>query len=270
LNGEMIFGVGKQLYAMFLKIPLVGRMFFISLCIILFFGLIIHMIEPATFPTIFEGIWWAFVTASTVGFGDYAPKSTEGRMLGILLILIGASFLTYYFANIVATAISFQNDYLSGRRGFKGMGHIMIIGWNERSREIISALKQKSRSSRIVLVDETLERLPTALDNLHFIKGSSLNDAVLLKANAAQASTVIITADANKTELEADMHSILTLLAIKGINPSVFCIVEILTPEQVENAKRAGADKILQTYKLISSMILKNIDTQDTGMNGEF
>lgn len=33
-----------------------------------------------------DGIWWAFVTAFTVGYGDTVPHTTAGRVLGILLM----------------------------------------------------------------------------------------------------------------------------------------------------------------------------------------
>src|SRR5690606_15270689 len=53
------------------------------------------------------------------------------------------------------------------------------------------------------------------------------------------------------------MLSILTLPAIKGLNPTVYTIVEILTTHQIQNAKRGGADEIIQTNR-ISSLVMVN------------
>ena len=74
---------------------------------------------------------------------------------------------------------------------------------------------------------------------------------------------MIITADTNSGELQADMNSILTLLTVKGLNPDVETIVEILTNEQMANAKRAGADEIIQTNILTSFVMHQSITSQD-------
>lgn len=36
-----------------------------------------------------DGIWWAFVTASTTGFGDVVPATTAGRIVGMFLMVVG-------------------------------------------------------------------------------------------------------------------------------------------------------------------------------------
>ena len=51
----------------------------------------------------------------------------------------------------------------------------------------------------------------------------------------------------NKNEFQADMLSILTLIASKGLNPAIIACIEILTESQLANAQRAGADHIIQT-----------------------
>lgn len=46
-------------------------------------------LPDANIQTGADAIWWAFVTISTVGYGDYYPVSTSGRMLAMLLIICG-------------------------------------------------------------------------------------------------------------------------------------------------------------------------------------
>jgi voltage-gated potassium channel len=247
----------------FIRLPLLIRTLFIALLTITVFGAIVHLLEPQNFPTIFDGIWWAVITASTVGYGDYVPGTIGGKITGMLLILTGAGFLSSFFVSLAATAVTRQNEIVEGRAYFKGEDHIIIIGWNERSREIIYTLCRQPHPVPINLIDETLEKNPISYRNVHFIKGRPNQDEVLKRANIAKAKKVIITADANKGELHADMHSILTLLAVKGLNPQVQCIVEILTEEQVANASRAGADEIIQTNILTSFVMLESIFSQD-------
>ena len=240
------------------------RILVISSFFIFLFGALIHFIEPDNFPTVFEGIWWAIVTASTVGFGDYVPSTIAGKITGIILILVGVAFFTSYFISLAAVAVTRQNAYLEGKLTFKGNFHMIIIGWNERSREMIASIAKKDKSKKVVLIDETLDSKPIGYANVHFIKGRANRDEILIKANIHAAENIIITADQNKDELQADMNTIITLLAIKGVHPTIRCIVEILTSEQVLNATRAGADEIIQTNILTSSLILNSLTSHST------
>jgi len=108
-----------------------------------------------------------------------------------------------------------------------------------------------------------LDQNPLPNHNVHFVKGVCNQDLVMLQANIHTAQKVIITADTNSGELQADMNTILTLLTVKGLNPDVETIVEILTNEQMANAKRAGADEIIQTNILTSFVMHQSITSQD-------
>ena len=122
--------------------------------------MLIHFIEPDTFPTIFDGIWWAVITASTVGYGDFYPVSLAGRILGIIMLLISAGFLSSFLVALATTAATRQNDYSEGKAAFKGKNHYIVVGWNERSKEVIHSLLQKQKSVSIALVDSTLDPNP--------------------------------------------------------------------------------------------------------------
>lgn len=43
--------------------------------------------------TFFDSIWWAMVTITTVGYGDISPVTTGGRIVSMVLMMIGIGFL---------------------------------------------------------------------------------------------------------------------------------------------------------------------------------
>lgn len=78
-----------------------GKTLVISAFFITGAGILIAGIDPAiTSPT--EGIWWAWVTVTTVGYGDVVPVSTEGRIFASLLILMGLCLVSLITANVSA------------------------------------------------------------------------------------------------------------------------------------------------------------------------
>ena len=45
-----------------------------------------------------DAVWWAFATETTVGYGDIIPVTTAGKVLGILLMLMGTALFAMYTA----------------------------------------------------------------------------------------------------------------------------------------------------------------------------
>lgn len=61
-----------------------------ALVIILLGAVGILLAEDMSLP---NGIWWSFVTATTVGYGDTYPVTTPGRFLAVFLMLTGIGFV---------------------------------------------------------------------------------------------------------------------------------------------------------------------------------
>jgi voltage-gated potassium channel Kch len=56
----------------------------------------------ANIKTASDALWWAYVTVTTVGYGDKYPVTNSGRIVGVLLMTIGVGLfgvLTGYLAN---------------------------------------------------------------------------------------------------------------------------------------------------------------------------
>lgn len=61
------------------------------------------LLEPQTFPTMGDALWWAIVTATTVGYGDFVPLTDAGRLIGVVLMLLGVGII----GTLAATLSSF-------------------------------------------------------------------------------------------------------------------------------------------------------------------
>ncbi|GGF32816.1 putative potassium channel protein YugO [Halobacillus andaensis] len=250
---------------LYFQLPLFIRLFSTVIVFMIFFGIIIHTIEPNNFPTLFDGIWWAFVTGATVGYGDYVPLSTAGKITAIFLILTGGGLVTFYMATLSAATVQHERNLSRGKVDFKGKEHIILIGWNERTRQLIEMMTENKCHEYIVLIDRTMKQLYENHSNVHFIHGDATMEETLDKANVKEAKTAIVTADPSKAEHAADQSVIHQVVSLKGHNSQLFIIAEVLTDKQKINAERAGADRVVRSNDFMSSLFYHELFHTDPG-----
>lgn len=68
-------------------------------------GVAVWMIEPSL-DTLGDGIWWAVVTATTVGYGDISPSTGWGRVLAVVLMMVGIGTLGMITGSIATWFLS--------------------------------------------------------------------------------------------------------------------------------------------------------------------
>lgn len=78
-------------------------------------GLVITPVEKkfgqlTTFQTTGDGLWWAVTTATSVGYGDYYPVTTPGRILGAILEIAGVMVFGIIIALI--TVELFRHEHI--------------------------------------------------------------------------------------------------------------------------------------------------------------
>lgn len=86
-------------------------MVFASLSCIIAGGIAIHFVEGMSF---FDGLWWSFVTATTVGYGDISPATPAGRVIAAVLMIVGIGLIGSLTSTL--TALFFQNHEETSKR----------------------------------------------------------------------------------------------------------------------------------------------------------
>ena len=74
----------------------------VTLTVTVIAGLLMHLTDPSTFPSLGLGLWWAVQTTTTVGYGDIVPTSVAGRAIAALVMLVGIGFITVSTAAITS------------------------------------------------------------------------------------------------------------------------------------------------------------------------
>ncbi len=57
-----------------------------------------------------EALWWAFVTVTTVGYGDFYPVTTQGRIVAVLLMVSGVGLFGSFAAYIGSLFVADRNE----------------------------------------------------------------------------------------------------------------------------------------------------------------
>lgn len=73
----------------------IGFLFFIFILTNIFFGTVIYLLEESsTFTSIPASMWWSSITMTTVGYGDYFPATTSGKVVAALCSITGVLTLS--------------------------------------------------------------------------------------------------------------------------------------------------------------------------------
>ncbi|MDT8405956.1 MAG: potassium channel family protein [Methylococcales bacterium] len=156
--------------------------------------------------------YWLVVTASTVGYGDFAPETDAGKLSVILFVIpVGISL----FALIIGRAAVLMNRFW--KKGVLGMhplnlsDHILVLGWNDaRTLRLLRLLIREQQGEAVIkpvalCVTELLENpLPGEIE---FVKAEDYqHDPDLNRACIDSAAIIIIDMPEDDKTLAAALY----------------------------------------------------------------
>ena len=77
---------------------------------VLICALVIFNVEPDTFHTFFDAIYWATVSLATIGYGDLCPTTTIGRLVTVVSSFVGIAIVALPASVITAGYIEKLNE----------------------------------------------------------------------------------------------------------------------------------------------------------------
>ncbi|MDB5102014.1 MAG: Ion transport 2 domain protein [Cyanobacteria bacterium RYN_339] len=199
-----------------------------------------------------DALWYTLVTMTTVGYGDFFPKTTGGRFLvGWPVMMFGIGLLGYVLSVIASALVSSKAKEIKGMTTFHLVDHLVIINFPslEKVEQILDELVLDAtigKSTPIVLVDDTLEELPAELQarRVHFVRGKPTRDETLTRAciDAAAHAMVLCKVPGDPA---SDNLNVAIALAIEMRNKAVQTVVECVDPSTEELLRKAGCDGIV-------------------------
>jgi len=237
----------------------IDRRFFVSLFIglVVFLGvaaILIWLVETdRSWAQLGQSFYWAGATVLGLGEGGFV-SGPVGWVVGWILGLFGVAIV----ATITGALVGFVIDFLlkegqgMGASGYRD--HIVVCGWNSTARDLIYELQKDEYGTKVVLLHDS-ERSP-ADDHVYFVRGGTSNESDLKRAGIETATAAVV-CPVDGTD-QADMSSILTVLAIESIAPQVRTVVEVNNPDHVAHFRRANVNEIMVTSKLASHLLARS------------
>jgi len=214
-----------------------------------------------------SALYYVIVTVSTVGYGDLAPTTYVGRVLAIITIFGGISFLVMAIQR-VAQVMGLQS---SGRGSFDSgvrYRHIIVSGCPNSSmcEDFISELFHPDHAEdaedlhcvflfqpgtsvmaevqNFVRQKENIDKSP----KIHLMQGSMLDGNDMMRVSALKANCFFIlpnTQAANPTQ--EDTENIIRMMALKRFVPDVRTILMLLQSDSqaILNQTASGGDSAL-------------------------
>ncbi|MFZ3576830.1 potassium channel family protein [Virgibacillus sp. DJP39] len=237
------------------------RLFFIVIGVLIFSSFFIHFLEPETFPSAFEGLWWVMTTVTTVGYGDIYPHTVEGRIFAMFLYAIGIGLMGVVIGKVVNLFSLYKTLREEGKLPYNKSNHYVLLGWSERTESTLKELLNDEDGKEIVVVAD-LPQTPFKHDDVTFIQGHPEDRETLIDANVIKATSVLVFSDDRIHDSSlSDGKSLLIASSIEKLavelERNIYTIVEVQKEKHIDNFKHSNVDEFVISDETFSRIMAK-------------
>jgi voltage-gated potassium channel len=196
---------------------------------------------------VLESFYATVVTLGTVGYGDFYPRSPEGRIFAIFLIVFGVGTMAYTFAMVMENFMEGRLRKLLGRGKLKKQiekmrDHYIICGCGKIGYLVCKELAEENVDFIVVDSDQQIIQQMEE-EGFIYINGSATEDKTLTEAGVERAKGVVCA-------LPTDADNLYVVLAAKELNPKVYIVSRFEDDASERRLMKAGADRVISPYKV--------------------
>ncbi len=231
-------------------------------------GFIIKYLESGSITEKESPFWWAIVTMTTVGYGDFSPSTPEGRLFAVFIMFAGIALVSLLTASISSIYVAKRIREDKGLEKVNLNDHIVLCGWNENAESIIDSLRNLSEknSLHLILVNEIHEDIVNHLRNkykdidLYFVAGDFTSEEILKRASIEEAHTVIIIPNIDDEKIGSpDEKTIFATLTIKSMSSTVRVVAYLMQRENLTHIRRANVDEVVLSDDFGAYMLASHV-----------
>jgi voltage-gated potassium channel len=216
------------------------------------------------FKDVGDGLWWAIVTFTTIGYGDKYPITTEGRLLAGVLMMLGIGLLGTVTGKIAAALVERRIREGRGLGEARVAGHLVVVGWKTDMLGFVSRLLEQPGTTpeSVVLVNEAgeaaNEELRHRFPGIGYVHGDTVDASALQRASIAAARRALVLADeiGGRSDQERDARTVMAVMEIESLAPEVYTCAEVLDRSFAEHLRLAGCDEVVLSRDHARAMLV--------------
>ena len=197
--------------------------------------------------SLLDALYMTVITLSTVGYEEVHPLTPSGRLLTIVLLLVGVLSFMYAVTELIRTVIGGEVRQLLGKRRMehnltKMKDHLIICGYGRMGRQVCREFAQQGLP--FVVIDRRAELLHDFnLAHGIAIEGDATSDAVLRHAGVERARALV-------TVAASDADNLFITLSARLLNDKLFIVARAEGELAEAKLHRAGASRVVTPYAI--------------------
>jgi len=232
---------------------------FLLLFIMVTAGIAIYVFEESFNPdinTLFDALYWALVTISTVGYGDISPVTQEGKAVSMIIIVSGIAMISFV-TSVIVSAFSEKLDELKENRIIEDINRneafIIICGYGQMTKMFLR--QQDDIKSAYVIIDKDPDRVKQALkDGYRAINEDASRHDVIVKFNIEYSHITVLCLT------NSDIENIYIALNVKSLSKEIRVIARATDESMQKKFYLAGVDYVLLPNRVANMMLLTAIN----------
>ena len=213
--------------------PLLAFIFFLLLLALVY---VEKNDSSANIHSLSDAFWYLIVTLSTIGYGDYYPVTSLGKIISILFILTSFGIMGYFISSLTIKINKYMEDKKTGFFGTKMKNHIVMIGYDKFSSIILKQIV--TTGIKVAVVTDKREDIDTISlsfknKDIFTLYTDLENYESLEKVNISQSSKVFI-------KLDDDTKMLVYILHLKRYYKDLEIVVSLDNSTLKEPFKSAG------------------------------
>jgi len=202
--------------------------------------------------TLFDALYWALVTISTVGYGDISPVTYEGRAISVIVIISGIAMISFA-TSVIVSAFSEKLGELKENRIIeeinKSKKFLVICGYGQLTKMFLRH-KRGTDYNYIILEKDQVKVSDALKEGYHALQADASRYEVLNKFSMDHSRITVLCLTSN------DIENIYITLNAKSISTKIQVVARANDAALYDKFERAGADHILMPNSVANTMLL--------------
>ena len=196
---------------------------------------------------VLESFYTTVMTLTTIGYGDFAPKTRGGMLFTVLLVIFGVGTMLYTVGLVAQTMVEGRLTMLLGRGKMektidKMKNHYIVCGCGRIGYLICRELAAEKVD--FVVVDNNPEVIQKiGEEGFVYFRGDAIHDKCLIGAGIKRARGIVCV-------LPTDAQNLYVILTAKELNPDIWILSRSEEEESEHRLLRAGANRVMSPYTL--------------------